>query len=270
MKNGKSFEFKGLQIREIRFSSLSTYSELLSSSYPNFEPSTSYLEWLYVKNPRGPAIGFDAFDGAKLVAHYVCIPIKVDGYRLNSLLSLNTATHPSYQGRGLFTALANQTFEKASSNFANVIGVANSSSVKGFIKHLGFESLGNLELRFGQLDRQKEGSKIYSKEDLIWRSHCPGRPLHTLSLKSGASLISIKPHRFGPKLQSIVHDENSMADSDQRLRLGFTVDWRKEVNPRIKLPKSLKPSPLELIFKPLLEPDPRRLTSFSFPDFDAF
>jgi len=257
-------------LKPINFSLIREYQNLLQDSFLAFNPTIEYLTWLYEGNPRGPAVGFDAFDGKKLVAHYVCIPIKVAGYHSNSLLSLNTATDPSHRGHGLFTALASQTFEKAASHYANVIGVANSLSVAGFIKHLGFESLGNLELRFGQLYRQKEGSRIYSTEDLNWRSSCPERPLNVVAQKTGSILVSVKPLRFGPKLQSIVHQENLISDYVRNTRLGFTLDWRRGTNPALKLPKWLKPSPLELIFKPLLESNPRTLTSFSFPDFDAF
>jgi hypothetical protein len=265
-----TFTFKQFTLKPVNFKLIQDYLDLLQNSFKAFDVTAEYLSWLYRENPRGPAVGFDAFDDRKLVAHYVCIPIKVEGYKFNSLLSLNTATHPNYQGRGLFTALASRTFQITSSNYANVIAVANSLSVDGFIKYLDFEKLGNLELRFGQLNRQRLGSKIYSKDDLIWRSRCPGRPLQALAINSGSSLVSIKPLRFGPKLQSIIHEEYSTADSNQNSKLGFTLDWRKGDNPRIKLPKRLKPSPLELLFKPLLEPDPKVLTSFSFPDFDAF
>ena len=77
-------------------SAVKDYSALLSKSFQNFNPSISYLNWLYFENPRGRVCGFDAYDGETLVAHYACIPIKIEGFRLNSLLSLNTATHPQF------------------------------------------------------------------------------------------------------------------------------------------------------------------------------
>jgi hypothetical protein len=50
----------------------------------------------------------------------------------------------------------------------------------------------------------------------------------------------------------------------------MTLDWRRGVKPIVKLPVFMKPSPLELIYKPLLEIDSSKFSSFSFPDFDAY
>ena len=269
MSNQTNSEYMGLQILPIRDSSLPDYSELLSKSFKDFSPSVAYLNWLYFQNPRGSVLGYDAYDGDVLVAHYACIPIKIEGYRFDSLLSLNTSTHPDYQGRGLFKVLASKTFEASSSTFANVVGVANSKSVNGFVKHLGFSVIGNLELRIGQLSRQVNGSRSYSKEELNWRVECPGRPLKAVPFGS-SNLLSAKPFKFAPSLKSIVFQEGIGDANPQLNAFGITLDWRRGVIPKLKLPKRLKPSPLVLIFKPLLEPDSTLLKSFSFPDFDAF
>jgi hypothetical protein len=262
-------EFGGLQIRPIREFSLKEYSELLSNSFQNFSPSVSYLHWLYFENPRGSVRGYDAFDGDKLVAHYACIPIKIKGFSSNSLLSLNTATHPDYQGRGLFKELASRTFESYSSTFANVIGVANAKSVGGFIKHLGFQEVGILELRIGRLSRGVEGSRSYSKEELIWRVQCPGRPLKNIP-HTDSNLLIAKPFKFAPSLKSIIIEEGATGEDARINSVGITLDWRRGFKPILKLPKRLKPSPLVLVFKPLLESDSTILKSFSFPDFDPF
>jgi len=263
-------EYKNFQIVPIRKSAISDYSELLSASFQKFYPSPSYLNWLYFENPRGPVCGYDAYDGDVLVAHYACIPVKINGYQSNSLLSLNTATHPNYQGRGLFKVLANNTFESVSTSFANVIGVANSKSVGGFVKHLGFESIGNLELRIGRLSRLTEGARCYSKEELEWRVKCPGRPLKISPLTSGTNLLSVKPFRWAPSLNSVVFEEGRLANVPDLNRIGMTLDWRRGVNPFLKLPSRFKPSPLVVIYKPLVESDSTKLSSLSFPDFDAF
>ena len=96
------------------------YSKLLRTCFPAKSSkagkfSESSLIWLYTKNPEGLAIGFDAFDDGQLVAHYVCIPTTITGADgpVKALLSLNTATAPQYQGKGLFTQLARATFAVA-------------------------------------------------------------------------------------------------------------------------------------------------------------
>ena len=263
-------DYQGLQLREVSRSSIRDYAELLSSSFVGFQPTVEYLDWLYFENPRGKVKGFDAFNGDKLVAHYACIPIKIYGYNHDSLLSLNTATHPNYQGRGLFSTLAAKTFESVSSSHANVIGVANAKSIGGFIKYLGFEVLGNLELRLGPLARNVDGSRVYSKDELIWRVSCPGRTLTVSNLGMNSSLISVRAKKLVPKLKAIVTEFPLCDNVNIKSGLGLTLDWRRGINPVIKLPKFLKPSPLVLIFKPLLEGKSEILSSFSFPDFDAY
>ena len=263
-------DLRGLQIKPVSQSSVLDYADLLAQSFRGFKPSVEYLRWLYFENPRGYVRGFDAFDGQKIVAHYVCVPIKISGYKNDSLLSLNTATHPNYQGRGLFSALASKTFESVSASFANVIGVANAKSVGGFVKHLGFEKIGNLDLRIGSLERASNGSRIYSKNELEWRASCPRRELKVSERESNSYLVSARISRFLPELKSVVPVELEHPSKRSHRKIGMTLDWRRGLTPIVKLPDFLKPSPLALIYKPLLEIDSSKLSSFSFPDFDAY
>ena len=264
------YHFKGLQIRPVEQTSLGEYAQLLKTSFPGFVPSIDYLNWLYYENPRGVVRGFDAYDGDKLVAHYACVPTKINGFHHDSLLSLNTATHPDYQGMGLFKLLASKTFESASNSFANVIGVANAKSVNGFVKHLGFEKLGNLELRIGFLARALEGSRVYTMREVEWRLSCPDRPLTLSTLNEDSYLISKKIKWFLPQLKAVIPEVSIQTSERVKHSIGMTLDWRRGIKPKLRLPKFLKPSPLALVFKPLLEGDSRKITSFSFPDFDAF
>jgi GNAT superfamily N-acetyltransferase len=263
-------DLSGLQIKPVSQSSVFDYANLLSQSFRGFKPSVEYLSWLYFENPRGQVRGFDAFDGEKIVAHYACVPIKIFGYKNDSLLSLNTATHPDYQGRGLFSALASKTFESVSTSFANVLGVANAKSVGGFVKHLGFEKIGNLDLRVGSLKRATTGSRIYSKNEIEWRASCPRRELKISERESNSYLVSARISRFLPELKAIVPVEFEHPSKNSHLNIGMTLDWRRGVKPIVKLPVFMKPSPLELIYKPLLEIDSSKFSSFSFPDFDAY
>ena len=88
-------------------SALEGYSRLLSQVFgagPRFTGAA--LAWRYGANPLGQVVGTDAFVGDDLAAHYATCPapISVGGRGVKALLSLNTATHPDHQGRGLFTS----------------------------------------------------------------------------------------------------------------------------------------------------------------------
>jgi hypothetical protein len=227
---------------------------------------------LYLQNPLGKFVGFDGVIDGRVVAHYACIPSYVEGFSQKCLLSLNTATHPDYQGLGLFKLIAQQTYDTYIQEFSCVIGVANSKSEKTFVQKLGFLKLGNLDLRYGKLNRKLQGARLYSKEDIEWRARCPKREL--ILKEVGPMRLLFLTHRLKGafRLKSIVHVTPSWVSNqaETAARFGFTLDWRKGHKPLLCLPSRFKPSPLSLIYKPMSENKPTVLSSFSFPDFDAF
>jgi hypothetical protein len=60
-----------------------------------------FLQWEYNDNPVGRAVGFNAWMGDELAAHYVTQPIisVFEGEQIRGLLSLNTATHKHHRGK---------------------------------------------------------------------------------------------------------------------------------------------------------------------------
>src|SRR2546423_9840187 len=93
---------------------LSKTLDLLRQIWPDPAKMTArYLEWLYLENPDGKAVGVNAWDGETLAGHYVVIPAKVIlfGKSTTALLSLHTAVHPDHRGKGLFVRLAERTYE---------------------------------------------------------------------------------------------------------------------------------------------------------------
>jgi hypothetical protein len=265
-------EYRGLTLHPVAPISLSKYLDLFKASFPRFKTSVEYIDWLYFKNPNGPAVGFDAYDGELLVAHYVCVPIWIDAYDKPSLLALNTATHPKYQGRGLLKVLANNTYEAHEDDFACVVGVANAQAIKPLTKHLSFEHIGDLELRFGVLDFSLHGRRIYTEPEILWRAKCPGKSLGTKFYSGGVvrftrRLYGILPITAFCPVRKINDKQPNLRRNSQKL--GFTLDWRRNYKPKIFLPRKLKPSPLSFVFRPLSESDSSRLVAWTFPDFDA-
>src|SRR5688572_23378942 len=91
---------------------LGATAKLLRATFPGVPKFTErFLQWQYRSNPDGPIVGFSAWRGEELAAHYVVQPLAaaVDGRPERGVLSLNTATHPDHQGRRLFTTLAART-----------------------------------------------------------------------------------------------------------------------------------------------------------------
>jgi len=168
---------------------LAEYSALFSACFPSTNKFTpAYIAWLYVRNPDGNAFGFDAREDGVLAAHYVCIPAqaRIDGRTVRVLLSLNTATHPRFQGQGLFTKLAAMTFDAAAgAGFEGIYGVANANSTPGFIRKLGFQLVRPLDAlvgvgRTGAVDdraRPCAFERLWTTQALDWRCANPDNPV---------------------------------------------------------------------------------------------
>lgn len=267
------FEYRGISISPVDSSRFNLYLDLFRSVFPTFNVNIDYLRWLYLENPLGTFVGFDAMEHGKVVAHYACIPTKIEGHSHLSLLALNTATDKSYQGRGLLKIIANATYSRYQNVFSNVIGVANAQAVGALTRHLGFKHLGNLDLRFGRVANGYLGRRIYSSQDLEWRAKNPIRPLNVSYLNGSFVSITVYPFTRLMTIKSIVPLSNDSEESDGKsapLRLGLTLDWRRDLKPLLYLPARFKPSPLALVYRPLLEDKSDNLLSWTFPDFDAF
>jgi GNAT superfamily N-acetyltransferase len=290
---------------ELRFSPLRTdaaalaqYGALFKACFPMTDKFTPrYLAWLYLENPDGRAVGYDAWDGDKLAAHYVCIPARawVEGVEVPVLLSLNTATHPDYQGKGLFTKLAAMTFEAgASQGFDGVYGVANANSTPGFVRKLGFQLVRPLEARVGlgglRHGRQAPSTALsfersWSAAALRWRCANPHNPVY---VRNGGGKLRFHAAASGHKLPAYAELDAAgialpAADAESesaapmlsplRLFIGLAPDASSSYWNYASIPLSLRPSPLNLIYRSFAPRvaalDPSRI-AFSFLDFDAY
>ena len=273
---------------------LRRYATLFAACFPGAVKlrDLAYLRWLYVDNPLGPAVGFNAYDGDILAAHYICTRanIRFDGRDVPALLSLNTATHPDHQGKGLFTRLAEQTYAAAAAEgIALVYGVANANSTPGFVRKLGFSLVEPLESRIGlgPLGRfdwngrvaQARFRQAWSPETLAWRTANPANPVRlarrdadsiALAAPTGRPLVhawAVLPTPGGDVSLPVRADRAAL-----RVWLGLMPAGSGRYGLYPELPQRLRPSPLNLIFRALdgqgrLE---RGESAFSFLDFDAF
>lgn len=272
---------------------LAQYGALFAACFPGTGKFTSaYLDWLYVANPDGAAVGYDAWDGERLAAHYVCVPARawVEGAEVLVLLSLNTATHPDYQGKGLFTKLAAMTYEAgAQAGFDGVYGVANANSTPGFVRKLGFQLVRPLEARVG-LGRLQHAAKptaaalsferSWTPASLAWRCANPHNRVHTVSTHGGkrlqfhaAAMGKHLPAYAELDAQAAPAPEGGAAPSLLRLFIGLAPDATSRYWNYASIPMRLRPSPLNLIWRPFTPRVPLLDASriqFTFLDFDAY
>lgn len=269
---------------------IARYGDLFAACFPGVNKFTpAYLDWLYLANPDGQAVGYDAWDGERLAAHYVCVPARawVEGQEVLVLLSLNTATHPDYQGKGLFTKLAAMTFEAgAAAGFDGVYGVANANSTPGFVRKLGFQLVRPLEARIG-IGRLRHGARpapatlsferSWSDAALAWRCANPHNPV---TRSDDAKQRQFFAPAIGAHLPAYAElgpgagvDGARASFAPLRLFIGLTPDGTANYWNYISIPMKLRPSPLNLIYRSFTPRvsglDPARI-AFSFLDFDAY
>ncbi len=258
---------------------LKEYSVLLSTVFPESKRFTpEFLNWQYVQNPNGKVVGFDAYLNNELAAHYVTIPVlyAIHGKPTMGLLSLNTATHPNHQGKGLFTQLANKTYELAQElGYEFVIGVANANSTPGFLNKLGFRLVGQLEAKLG-IGTIKPGNaayllkSIWTHESREWRIKNPDKQYYIAN-----NIIFTDTDK--PLIYAIMGQSQNVGESPKRimpLKVWIGLDAGKTINGLfVNIPEKLKPSPLNLIFKrlnPAISSFQLKDVYFELIDFDAY
>jgi GNAT superfamily N-acetyltransferase len=273
--------------------SLKKYAVLFKACFPTATHlDAAYLNWLYNLNPCGGVVGIDAFAGDSLAAHYACVPVDAwhEGQPVRALLSLNTATHPEHQGKGLFTRLAEMTYDAGHAAGATVVfGVANANSTPGFVRKLGFQLVSPLDARLAlgrpvvvnrdEAVARAQFRRVWTEEQLQWRMANPANPLrlsrndaHGSTLLSRTGYLGI--YAWG---ETSVHlgekAQVSSPLSPGRLFLGLypSGTWRNGVG--AKIPDRFRPSPLNLIFRHL-NASASVLSAehvcFNYLDFDAY
>ena len=259
--------------------SLVEIKDLLTVTFPKTDKFTSsYLRWQYKENPLGHIVGFNAYWGSELAAHYVTMPIDMHlfGEKKRGLLSLNTATHPKHQGKRLFTILAEKTFSWAKEHgYEYVIGVANANSTHGFLKHLGFYLISPLVVKWGWgYELYKKSSypccRIWNESTLQWRLKNPSSKYYV-----NHGIITSPKGFSGVK---VIVGKNSLAQGNKPasffrpLNLYVGLGANLSCGHYFDVPKFIKHSPFNLIFKNLSDTIPpihREDVFFQLLDFDV-
>lgn len=239
-----------------------------------------FRQW-YLNNPMGKVISFNAFYSEELVAHYACIPYKmeIEGRVVMGLFDMATVTHPDHRGKGLFKKLAQTTYDYAKTNgFEFVLGVANANSFPGYMKYFPFTFVGQLEVKMGFGTRiTTDGKKTYKvywdKDSFNWRLKCDAANY----IRKGQSILgkynSLVQTYMGSFSESFLLNTKAQ-DEKWGFRPKLYVGLGAKFNSLyLTVPKFIKRSPFNLIFLDLTEGKLSQITKdnifFQLFDFDV-
>lgn len=239
-----------------------------------------FKQW-YLNNPMGKAISFNAFYGEELVAHYACIPYKMEigGRVVTGLFDMATVTHPDHRGKGLFKKLAKTTYDYAKENgFEFVLGVANANSFPGYMKYFPFTYVGKLDVKMGLGTRiECNGNKLFrvywDKDSFNWRLKCDtanySRKGHSLLGKYNA-IVQTYMGSYSDSLLENTDAKDKHWGGKPKLYVGMGAKFKSLY---MGVPKFIKRSPFNLIFLDLTGGELPQVTKdnifFQLFDFDV-
>lgn len=252
-----------------------------------------YIEWLYRDNPNGQAIGYNAFYGDTVAAHYVVIPFQVEfeGTARRSALALNTAVDERHRGQGLFRKLADMAHALArDSGVDHIVAIANANSTPTFLRHLGFHLVTPLDVRICLMLPKPSGVAVdwqwrrrWRAEDLAWRLRNPSGTYWRSPAAAAAACTAIIGTTKYPGVRAVLKVESEpelRSEAQRQLPQRTTVGpllWfgrcpQLTFKAAVDVPMRVRPSPFNFIFHDLggrgTAPAPERV-HVEAADFDV-
>ena len=137
-----------LQIREATDDDLPAILELLQSSlgWVPDEQYAAFYRWKHHDNPFGRSPAWVALDQDRIVGLRVWLRWRFTqhGRVWDAVRAVDTATHPDYQGQGIFRRLTTSSVDRlATEGVAHVFNTPNEQSRPGYLK-MGWEQVGKL------------------------------------------------------------------------------------------------------------------------------
>lgn len=113
------------------------------------EKSVGFWKWKHIDNPFGESKVILAFDGEKLIGvrAFMKWEFSNDEQVISCVRAVDTAVHPDYQGKGIFSKLTQQALDECTTEgYSLVFNTPNKKSKKGYLK-LGWIKNGRLPFR---------------------------------------------------------------------------------------------------------------------------
>jgi GNAT superfamily N-acetyltransferase len=139
-----------MQIREATETDIPSIVELLKLSLGEslMPKSEAFWRWKHMDNPFGKSPVLLAYDNEKLIGvrAFMRWEWTRGGETIKAVRAVDTATHPQYQGQGIFRKLTLQLVEQCQAEGVQFIfNSPNKISKPGYLK-MGWETLGRMKL----------------------------------------------------------------------------------------------------------------------------
>ena len=192
MSNSQNFS-----IRKFKNEDVDEILNLLNNVFKQ-KFTRDWWKWKYELNPSG----FRGQDGDiwvaesehKIVGHYALIPEKIKFYSrvIDIAQSVDTATHPDFRGKGVFTALAKKVYSAAKNRYPFLIGFPSAMAYRGFL-NMGWKDLSPVPehtkiLDYNSFSNRKFSNPIYSQSAKTLLKTC----YHLTQLPKSLKFSSIK------------------------------------------------------------------------------
>jgi len=281
----ENYSLRLLDYSDVEFERLSALLRLVFPRARHLTPR--YLRWQYADNPDGLAVGCNAYRGDDLVGHLamIAMPVKLEGELRSGLCLLNSAVHPDHRGRKVQTLVSEASVEEGvRRGYDFCIAVGNRYST-GPLLTRKYKLLKSLDAYIGvglprRIDAGSPASfeRVWSDSAKRWRLANPERR-YAVTKVDGRALV-IAP-RVMPGIDAILHDAPGQWPTDgsgavgKGLRVWLGLDpgmaWNRSAY--VSIPRRLRPSPLNLVFKDLSGqgylPEPDRVILRAV-DFDPY
>ena len=122
----------------------------LAMGWTSDDRHARFLTWKHRENVFGPSPGWLALDGPRLVGFRTFLRWEFTdgGATRRAVRAVDTATHPDYRGRGIFSRLTLLALEELRDDgVAFVFNTPNDQSRPGYLK-MGWSAIGRLPTRF--------------------------------------------------------------------------------------------------------------------------
>ncbi len=140
-----------LTIRPYRTEDQPAVLDLLRASLqagPGGELSPEWFAWKHQRSPFGASFMLVAEVGGEMAGlrAFMRWQFQAGGRTLRAARAVDTATHPSYQGRGIFLRLTREALQALSEEVDLIFNTPNDKSLPGYLK-LGWVPVGRLPVR---------------------------------------------------------------------------------------------------------------------------